>query len=70
VILIVIAIISYWISTLIPAFSNYVIDIIIRSSIIFILFVVPVYFFKISDDINDRIDMLLSKFILRNQHKS
>ena len=70
VILIVIALASYWISTLIPAFSNYIVDIIIRSSIIFTLFVVPVYFFKISDDINDRIDMLLSKFIFRNQHKS
>jgi len=70
ILLIIIAVASYWISTLIPAFSNYIVDIIIRSSIIFTLFVVPVYFFKISDDINDRIDMVLSKLISRNHRKS
>jgi len=60
VLLVLIALGSYWISTFLPAFSNYIVDIILRSSLIFILFMVPVYYLSISDDINERIDNIFS----------
>jgi len=63
-ILIVIGLSAYWISTLIPSFSNYIVDIIIRSSAITALFMVPVYAFSISDDINQRINHFLQKLML------
>lgn len=58
-ILLVIAVVSLYLSMLIPAFPNYIIDIIIRSITISIIFLVPVYFFKISEDINGRIKGVL-----------
>ncbi len=61
VLLVMIALGSYWISTFLPAFSNYILDIIVRSGLIFILFMVPVYYLSISDDINERIDNIFSK---------
>ncbi|HDO28027.1 MAG TPA: polysaccharide biosynthesis protein [Bacteroidetes bacterium] len=61
ILLILIAILAYWISTFIPTFSNYIVDIIIRSGIIFILFAVPVYYFRISEDINQRVDVIFKK---------
>jgi len=57
--LMIIAIAAYWISTLLPAFSNYIIDIIVRSSLIFVLFSVPVYVLNISEDINERVNIVL-----------
>lgn len=56
ILLIIIALGSYWISTFIPAFSNFIVDIIIRSTLIFILFMVPVYTLSVSSDINERIN--------------
>lgn len=47
---------AWYISTFIPPFSNFVVDIIIRSTVITILFMVPVYLFRISNDVNDRIN--------------
>lgn len=57
--LILITIAAYFISTLIPPLSNFIIDIIVRSGLIFILFITPVYFLKISEDINDKINQAL-----------
>ena len=62
--LIIIAFVAYGISTLIPAFPNYIIDIIIRSGVIFILFIIPVYFLNISEDINERIKNIFMKLNL------
>ncbi len=59
--LIVIALLTYWISTFIPPFSNFIVDIIIRSAVITILFAVPVYYFRISDDINKKVNDTLLK---------
>jgi O-antigen/teichoic acid export membrane protein len=59
--LLIIALAAYGISTLIPPFDNYIIDIIIRSAVIFLLFAIPVYFMKVSEDINERIDDILVK---------
>lgn len=57
--LILIGLGSYYASTFVPAFSNYIIDIVLRSTFITILFTVPVYYLKISDDINARIEHIL-----------
>jgi len=59
ILLYLIAFLAYWISTFLPAFQNYIVDIVIRSIVIFVLFIVPVYFFHISDDINQRINLYL-----------
>jgi O-antigen/teichoic acid export membrane protein len=63
--LFVIAFCSYFLSTLIPQMSNYIIDILVRSSIITILYFVPVFLLKISPDINHYIKRYLQylKFI-------
>jgi hypothetical protein len=64
--LIVISLTSYWISTFIPPFSNFIFDILIRSALITLIFVVPVYYFKISEDINEKFDDVLLKLKLKN----
>ncbi|PLX13403.1 MAG: polysaccharide biosynthesis protein [Marinilabiliales bacterium] len=64
--LIIIGVATYYISTLLPAMSNFVIDIIIRSLLISIVFIVPVFMLKISDDLNGRIVEILRRFGSRN----
>lgn len=59
--LLLIAIGAYWLSTFLPPVGNYIIDIGIRSSLIAVIFIVPVYIFKISEDINLRIKATLQK---------
>lgn len=59
---IVIAILAWWLSTLIPALSNYLLDIAVRSFALTAMFMLPVYFFKISDDLNGRVNSLLGVF--------
>jgi len=61
ILLILIAVVAYGLSTFIPPFHNYIVDIIIRSSVIFILFAVPVYYFKISEDINLQVNSFIKK---------
>ena len=39
-----------------PQLSNYILDILVRSTVISIIFILPVYFLKISDDINRKIN--------------
>lgn len=51
--------ISYFITTLLPLLPNFILDIIVRSSILMILFCTPIYFFKISEDINVKADEYL-----------
>lgn len=48
--------VAYFPSLLLPKLDFFVIDIIIRSSIISIIFVFLTYYFKISEEINDKID--------------
>ncbi len=61
VLLYLIGIIAYGISLLLPEQSNFIVDILIRSIIITIVFMLPVYYLKISIDINDKIDSSLRK---------
>lgn len=60
--LIIIGCCAYYASTFLPQLSNYIVDILVRSLLITTLFMVPVYFFKISSDINKKIDELLGLF--------
>ncbi len=59
-VLLLIGIVAWYLSTLLPAFSNFVADIVIRSILITVVFMVPVYFFRISDDVNERINATLT----------
>jgi O-antigen/teichoic acid export membrane protein len=58
-VVLVIAVLAYLISTLIPPFHNLYLDIIIRSGVITLLFGLPVYLLKISEDLNQKTDQYL-----------
>jgi len=66
--LIIIGLVTYFISTLMPAFSNFIVDIILRSLLISVLFIVPVYFLKISEDLNQRLESILRSFMGSNSN--
>ena len=51
---------AYAVSLLLPQQSNYIIDILLRSIIISSAFFIPVYIFKISDDINEKVNSVLT----------
>ena len=53
---------SYFLSTILPVQSNYVADTIIRSTILIILFCTPIYYLKVSSDINAKAEDLLKMF--------
>lgn len=57
---------AYGVSLLLPEQANYIFDIFIRSSFIMVVFSLPVYFFRISEDINQKVDSVArSLFKLR-----
>lgn len=64
--LIIIGLATYFISTLMPSFNNFIVDIILRSLLISVLFIVPVYFLKISEDLNQRLESILRSFMGSN----
>jgi len=55
----VIGICAYFISSLLPALPNFIADIFVRSMILTISFCLPIYMLKISPDINDKADEIL-----------
>ena len=65
--LILFAIIAYLVSLAVPRFDNFIIDIIVRSSVIFITFFIPVYLFKISEDINNSIVKIILRVFNRTK---
>ncbi len=65
--LILFALAAYGISLFIPPLSNFIIDIIVRSFVIFIAFSAPVYFFRISEDINNHADKIVAKLFNRTK---
>jgi len=67
IIVAVIGISAYLISSLLPVLPNFIADIIVRSSILTVLFCLPVYLLKLSPDINDKADEVLR--ILRLKSK-
>jgi len=56
---------AYSVSLLLPEQSNYIIDIIIRSGLILVVFTVPVYYFRISEDINQKVDSVVQSIFKR-----
>lgn len=62
--LLLIALLSWYISSFVPAFPNYIIDIVIRSTIITILFIIPVYYFKVSDELNEKFRLAIRLLFL------
>lgn len=54
-----IGIVAYLMSSLLPVLPNFIADIFVRSSILSILFCLPIYLLKISPDINDKADEIL-----------
>lgn len=56
---------AWFLSTLLPAFPNYIVDIIVRSALISVLYLVPVYYLNISEDINRRADEILARVGIR-----
>ena len=58
---ILIGIVSFVIAYAIPAKFHYIIDILIRSTVFSLLFLLPVYFFRISTDLNNAADNVLKK---------
>lgn len=59
--LLLISFAAYYISTLLPVLSHFMLDIVVRSAVIFFAFVLPVYYFNISEDINERVDSFFSE---------
>lgn len=62
----IIGIIAYLIGYSIPNFDHYIVDILIRSSIVTIIFVSLILLFKISEDIGQMVNKILH---LKNKHK-
>jgi len=60
----IIGAVAYFIASSLPVLSNFIVDIIVRSSILALVFCLPVYYFKISVDINQKADEILKKFKL------
>ena len=65
-----IGVVSYSISTLMPALPNFILDIIVRSTLLTILFCTPIYMLKISGDINAKVDEYRSKLTSKIKTKS
>jgi O-antigen/teichoic acid export membrane protein len=62
----VIGISAYFISTILPVLSSFIIDIFVRSSILTVLFCLPIYLLKISPDINEKADEILRVMKLKH----
>jgi len=58
-----IGLLTYLLCSFLPVLENYIFDIIYRSTIISIVFCVPVYLLKLSEDINEFVNALWKRFI-------
>ena len=57
--IIIFAFVAWYLSTLIPVLNHFIFDLVVRSLFISIVFLVPVYFFKVSEDINRKAEQIL-----------
>jgi O-antigen/teichoic acid export membrane protein len=60
-----IGIVAYLAASYIPVFPNFIIDILIRSIVLTIIFCLPIYLLKISEDINTKSDEILKLIKLK-----
>jgi O-antigen/teichoic acid export membrane protein len=61
VLLYLIGLIAYGVSLLLPEQVNFIVDIALRSILISVTFIIPVYYLNISDDINNSINNIVKK---------
>jgi len=57
--------IAYFAGYFLPKLDNFIIDIIVRSSLIFVIFSLLIYFSKVSEDINGRVKTYYSKIFIK-----
>ena len=57
---------AYLITALLPPLPNFIADIFVRSSILSILFCLPIYLLKLSPDINEKADEVLRMLKIKN----
>jgi len=63
--ILLISVSSFLISSLLPVLGNVWLDLFIRCVVISLLFCLPIYFFKISEDINKLINQLYQRFFVK-----
>jgi len=63
--IILFAFLSWYLSTLIPVLNHFILDLVVRSAFISMAFLLPVYFFKVSEDINQKVRQLAGYFFVR-----
>ena len=63
--IILFAALSWYLSTFIPVLSHFILDLVVRSLFISVVFLAPVYFFKVSEDINQKARQLAGYFFVR-----
>ncbi|GMT46378.1 MAG: hypothetical protein IEMM0006_2210 [bacterium] len=59
------AAISWYLSTFIPVLGHFILDLVVRSLFISVVFMTPVYFFKVSEDINQKVRQVTDYIIRR-----
>ncbi len=64
--IVVLAFLAWYLSTFIPAFNSFIVDLTVRSTVIGLLFLVPVYFLNISDDINRKVRHIVGLVFTRH----
>jgi O-antigen/teichoic acid export membrane protein len=57
---------SYFLSSLVPSIENPYFDVLLRGSFITLIFTVLIYFSKVSEDINEKADQVVRRFINKN----
>jgi len=58
--------VAYLIAYVLPVGLHYLLDLLVRSTIFSILFLLPIYFFRISVDLNQYADNMLKKLKIKN----
>lgn len=70
VLVILIGIASYYASKQLPIFSNVIFDLVLRSGIVVLVYLPLIYILKISEDINNKLDDMVSKTIRKKPDKN
>jgi O-antigen/teichoic acid export membrane protein len=65
ILIVALAFAAWYLSTFIPVINGFVIDLTVRSLAIGILFLVPVYLLRISEDINRKVKQVLARVFVR-----
>lgn len=66
--IILFAFLAWYLSTFIPVLNYFILDLVVRSLFISVAFLTPVYFFKVSEDINRKAQQILRKLFMHTNH--